>query len=134
MQGYYNRVGHNWESAADWLISNFTTGVKFRTQSHRTTMEEKRITVHFLKPVGRGRQSAELDRVWEQDTDPHSAKIVYVLEAKWGLCERKLLMTATTCFGGQATSTTSVALLTAMPIKACFEGREFVDAVTCHTN
>ncbi len=94
-QGYYHRVGHNWESVVDWFITRFTPAAKFRTQKHRTgadsAMDERRITVHLLKPVGKRRYAAELDRVWNVDTGPYSASITYILEAKWGLVHKETL-------------------------------------------
>jgi len=34
-KGRANRIGHNWEAAAEWFIDKFTTGARFLTQNHR---------------------------------------------------------------------------------------------------
>jgi hypothetical protein len=31
-KGRDNRIGHNWEAAAEWFIDRFTTGARFWTQ------------------------------------------------------------------------------------------------------
>ncbi len=92
VKGRDNRIGHNWEAAAEWFIDTFTTGAKFRTQVHREgEMDPRRITVHLMKPVGDRRSNAELDRVWEVTPGVFAQPIIYVLECKWGLVKRKYI-------------------------------------------
>ena len=51
---------------AEWFIDKYTTGARFWTQDHRNAkMDQRRITVHLIKPVGGRRNNAEVDRVWE---------------------------------------------------------------------
>jgi hypothetical protein len=85
-KGRDNRVGHNWEAAAEWFIDRFTTGARFWTQSHRAReMDGRRITLHLLKGVGGRRNAAEVDRVWEVTPGVFAPPITYVLSCKWGL-------------------------------------------------
>lgn len=89
-KGRANRIGHNWEAVPEWFIDEFTTGAKFWTQQHRgERMDPKRITIHLLKPVGKRRRSAEVDRVWEVTPGIFSKPIIYVLECKWGLVRKR---------------------------------------------
>lgn len=88
-KGSDNRVGHNWEAAADWFIDKFTTGAKFWTQNHRGgKMDSRRITVYLLKGVGGRRSAAELDRVWEVNPSVFAEPITYVLSCKWGVVNK----------------------------------------------
>jgi len=90
VKGRDNRVGHNWEAVPEWFIDTFTTGARFWTQKHRTDgMDDRRITIHLLKPVGGRRQNAEVDRVWEVTPGVFAQPITYVLECKWGLVKKK---------------------------------------------
>ncbi len=91
-KGRQNRVGHNWEAVAEWFIDRFTTGARFRTQSHRKGgMDQRRITIHLVKSVGGRRYNAELDRVWEVTPGVFAQPITYVLECKWGLVRREVV-------------------------------------------
>ena len=63
-KGRANRIGHNWEAVAEWLIDTFTTGANFWTQNHRTKgMDPRRITLHLLKGIGGRRRNAEVDKI-----------------------------------------------------------------------
>ena len=89
-KGKKNRIGHNWEAVPEWFIDKFTTGARFWTQEHRgRRMDPRRITIHLLKPVGRRRRNAEVDRVWEVTPGIFSDPITYVLECKWGLVRKR---------------------------------------------
>jgi len=90
VKGRDNRIGHNWEAVPEWFIDTFTTGARFWTQNHRTGgIDERRITIHLMKPVGGRRQNAEVDRVWEVTPGVFANPITYVLECKWGLVKRR---------------------------------------------
>jgi hypothetical protein len=89
VKGRANRIGHNWEAVPGWFIDNLTAGAKFWKQKHRSNMDPRRITVHLMKPVGRRRQNAEVDRVWEVTPGPLLKPTTYVLECKWGLVKRE---------------------------------------------
>jgi len=90
VKGRDNRVGHNWEAVPEWFIDTFTTGARFWTQKHRTGgIDERRITIHLMKPVGGRRNNAEVDRVWEVTPGVFANPITYVLECKWGLVKRR---------------------------------------------
>jgi len=85
-----NRIGHNWEAAAEFFIDTLTTGAKFWTQKHRTKgMDPRRITIHLIKPVAGRRSNAEVDRVWEVTPGPLLKPTIYVLECKWGLIKKE---------------------------------------------
>ena len=89
-KGRHNRIGHNWEAAAEWFIDKFTTGANFWTQNHRTNgMDPRRITLHLLKSIGGRRGNAEVDRVWEVTPGVFAPPITYVLSCKWGLVRKK---------------------------------------------
>jgi hypothetical protein len=89
-KGRANRVGHNWEAAAEWFIDRFTSGARFWTQSHREGgMDPRRINVHLLRGVGGRRRSAELDRVWEVTPGVFAPPVTYVLSCRWGLVSKK---------------------------------------------
>ena len=89
-KGRDNRVGHNWEAVPGWFIDHFTTGARFWTQNHRNKdMDPRRITIHLLKGVGGRRNNAEVDRVWEVTPGIFAQPIVYVLECKWGLVNKR---------------------------------------------
>ena len=89
-KGRDNRVGHNWEAVPGWFIDHFTTGARFWTQNHRNKdMDPRRITIHLLKGVGGRRSNAEVDRVWEVTPGIFAQPIVYVLECKWGLVNKR---------------------------------------------
>ena len=65
-----NRVGHNFEACAEWMVERFSPpGTKFMTQNHRLKMDPKRITIHLVRPVRGRRNNAELDRVWTVHTN-----------------------------------------------------------------
>jgi hypothetical protein len=92
VKGRDNRVGHNWEAVPEWFIDKFTTGARFWIQKHRTdNMDDRRITIHLIKPVGGRRNNAEVDRVWEVSPGVFATPITYVLECKWGLIEKKYI-------------------------------------------
>lgn len=92
VKGRDNRVGHNWEAVPEWFIDKFTTGAKFWTQKHRSdNMDDRRITIHLIKPVGGRRNNAEVDRVWEVTPGLFANPITYVLECKWGLVRKKYI-------------------------------------------
>ena len=87
--GRANRVGHNWEAAAEWFIDEFTEGVKFWEQSHRTKrFDRRRITLYLVKGVGGRRRYAELDRIWDVTPSVFAPKITYVLNCKWGVVRK----------------------------------------------
>ena len=89
-KGAANRIGHNWEAAAEWFIDRTTTGAHFWTQSHREGgMDPRRITLHLLRGVGGRRGAAEMDRVWDVTPGVFAPSITYVLSCKWGLVNRK---------------------------------------------
>jgi len=89
-KGRDNRIGHNWEAAAEWFIDEFTTGAKFWAQNHRGGgMDSRRITLHLIKGVGGRRNTAEVDRVWEVTPGIFAPPITYVLSCKWGLVTKK---------------------------------------------
>jgi hypothetical protein len=88
-KGRANRIGHNWEAVPGWFIDNLTTGAKFWSQSHRSNMDPRRITVHLMKPIGGRKHNAEVDRVWEVTPGPLLQPTIYVLECKWGLVRKK---------------------------------------------
>jgi hypothetical protein len=88
-KGKANRIGHNWEAVPGWFIDNLTTGAKFWTQSHRNSMDPRRITIHLIKPIGGRKHNAEVDRVWEVTPGPLLMPTTYVLECKWGLVKKK---------------------------------------------
>lgn len=90
--GRDNRVGHNWEAVPEWFIDKFTTGATFWTQKHRTErFDERRITIHLMKPVGKRRNNAEVDRVWEVTPGLFAKPITYLLECKWGIVQKKFI-------------------------------------------
>jgi len=89
VKGRANRIGHNWEAVPEWFIDTFTTGARFWTQEHRgNRMDPRRITIHLIKPVGKRRRNAEVDRVWEVTPGVFAQPITYVLECKWGLVRK----------------------------------------------
>jgi len=89
-KGRDNRIGHNWEAAAEWFIDKFTTGAKFWTQNHRAGgMDPRRVTLHLIRGVGGRRNSAEVDRVWEVTPGIFAPAITYVLSCKWGLVTKR---------------------------------------------
>jgi len=88
-KGTANRVGHNWEAAADWFIDTFTQGAKFWTQKHRSgSMDPRRITLYLIKGVGGRRRAAEVDRIWDVNPGVFAPTITYVLSCKWGLVRK----------------------------------------------
>lgn len=92
VKGRDNRIGHNWEAVPEWFIDRFTTGARFLTQKHRSeNMDDRRITIHLIKPVGGRRNNAEADRVWEVTPGVFAAPITYILECKWGLIQKKYI-------------------------------------------
>jgi len=92
VKGRDNRIGHSWEAVPEWFIDKFTTGARFWTQKHRTdNMDQRRITIHLIKPVRGRRNNAEVDRVWEVSPGIFANPITYVLECKWGLIEKKYI-------------------------------------------
>ncbi|MFQ6053703.1 MAG: hypothetical protein ACE5OO_05710, partial [Candidatus Bathyarchaeia archaeon] len=89
-KGRDNRIGHNWEAAAEWFIDHFTTGARFWGQDHRQRgMDRRRITLHLIKGVGGRRNSAEVDRVWEVTPGVFAPPVTYVLSCKWGLVNKR---------------------------------------------
>lgn len=88
-KGRANRIGHNWEAVPGWFIDSLTPGARFWTQSHRSNMDPRRITIHLIKPVGGRRQNAEVDRVWEVTPGPLLKPTTYVLECKWRLVKKR---------------------------------------------
>ncbi len=89
-KGRDNRVGHNWEAAAEWFIDKFTSGARFWSQQHREGgMDSRRITLHLLKGVGGRRGNAEVDRVWEVTPGVFAPLVTYVLSCKWGLVDKR---------------------------------------------
>ncbi|MFC1803989.1 hypothetical protein ACFL0D_08515 [Thermoproteota archaeon] len=89
VKGRANRIGHNWEAVPEWFIDTFTTGARFWTQEHRGNgMDPRRITIHLIKPVGKRRRNAEVDRVWEVTPGVFAQPITYILECKWGLVRK----------------------------------------------
>jgi len=83
------RVGHNWEAAVEWFVDKFTPHAAFQQQTHRTAgMDPRRITLHLIKPVGKRRQNAEVDRVWTITSGLFSPVTTNVLECKWGLVRK----------------------------------------------
>jgi hypothetical protein len=91
VKGRDNRIGHNWEAVVGWFIDKLTAGAQFWTQSHRSRMDPRRITIHLIKPVGGRRHNAEVDRVWEVTPGPLLQPTIYVLECKWGLVQKRHL-------------------------------------------
>lgn len=92
VKGRDNRIGHNWEAVPEWFIDRFTTGARFLTQKHRSeNMDDRRITIHLIKPVGGRRNNAEVDRVWEVTPGVFASPITYILECKWGLIQKKYI-------------------------------------------
>jgi hypothetical protein len=92
IKGRLNRIGHNWEGAVEYFLDSLTTGAKFWTQKHRTdSMDQKRITIHLIKPVAHRKSNAEVDRVWEVTPGPLLKPTTYVLECKWGLVRKKYI-------------------------------------------
>jgi len=92
IKGRLNRIGHNWEAVVEYFLDSLTTGAKFWTQKHRTdSMDQKRITVHLIKPVAHRKNNAEVDRVWEVTPGPLLKPTTYVLECKWGLVQKKYI-------------------------------------------
>jgi DNA-binding Lrp family transcriptional regulator len=89
IKGAENRMGHNWEACVEWFIDKFTQGAQFMTQSHRTKMDPRRITIHLIKSVGDRRRNAEVDRVWSITPGPLLQPTTYVLECKWGLVSKR---------------------------------------------
>jgi len=90
--GRDNRIGHNWEAVPEWFVDKFTTGAMFWTQQHRSDkFDERRITIHLIKPVGGRRNNAEVDRVWEVTPGIFAKPITYLLECKWGLVQKKYI-------------------------------------------
>ena len=89
-KGRANRIGHNWEACVEWFVDKFTTGARFQTQNHRSNgMDQRRITLHLIKPVGDRRANAEVDRVWTITPGPFAPPTTYVLECKWGLVTKR---------------------------------------------
>jgi hypothetical protein len=89
-KGRDQRIGHNWEAAAEWFVDRFTTGAAFREQPHRgDRMDQRRITLHLIKSVGGRVRNAEVDRVWTVTTGPFAPATTYVLECKWGLVRKR---------------------------------------------
>lgn len=89
-KGRANRIGHNWEAVVEHFIDSFTTGARFWTQTHRSKgMDPRRITIHLLKRVGKRRNNAEVDRVWEVTPGPLLQPTTYVLECKWSLVRKR---------------------------------------------
>lgn len=84
-----NRIGHNWEACVEFFIDNFTVGAKFWTQTHRTKMDPRRITIHLIKQIKGRKMNAEVDRVWEVTPGPLLKPTIYVLECKYGLVKKK---------------------------------------------
>jgi len=85
-KGRDNRIGHNFESAIDWFIDKIQSGAQFWTQNHRDSkMDNRRITLHLIKPVGRRKGNAEVDRVWSITPSPIAQEITYVLQSKWSI-------------------------------------------------
>ena len=83
------RIGHNWEAAVEWFVDKFTPHAAFQQQTHRTAgMDPRRITLHLIKPVGKRRQNAEVDRVWTITSGLFSPVTTNVLECKWGLVRK----------------------------------------------
>ena len=88
-KGRGNRIGHNWEAAAECFIDRFTTGAHFWTQNHRTkAMDPRRITIHLIRGVGGRIRAAEVDRVWDVTPGVFAPPITYVLSCKWGLVRK----------------------------------------------
>jgi DNA-binding Lrp family transcriptional regulator len=84
-KGSAYRIGHNWEAVSEWFIETFTGGADFWEQKHREKgMDARRITLFLFKNVGKRRNKAEVDRVWEVKTSPFSAPTINVLSCKWG--------------------------------------------------
>jgi hypothetical protein len=89
-KGRANRIGHNWEACVEWFIDEFTTGAHFWTQKHRTgEMNPRRITIHLMKNVGKRRNNAEVDRIWDITPGVFAKPLTYVLECKWGIIRRE---------------------------------------------
>jgi hypothetical protein len=82
------RIGHNWEGVVTFFNNKYTDA-QFLTQKHCTKMDERRITVHLLRPVGGRRHNAEIDRVWRITPSIFSQPITYCLEAKWGVVMKR---------------------------------------------
>lgn len=89
-KGRANRIGHNWEACVEWFIDEFTTGAHFWAQRHRTgEMDQRRITIHLMKNVGKRRNNAEVDRIWDITPGVFAKPLTYVLECKWGIIRRE---------------------------------------------
>jgi len=90
-KGREQRIGHNWEAAVEWFIDKFAVGVKFWEQKHKgKDMDPRRIIVHLLKPVGRRRRTAELDRVFEVQPLPFlPMPLTFIVMCKWGKVRRE---------------------------------------------
>jgi len=89
-KGRANRIGHNWEACVEWFIDEFTTGAHFWVQKHRTgEMDPRRITIHLMKNVGKRRNNAEVDRIWDITPGVFAKPLTYVLECKWGIIRRE---------------------------------------------
>ena len=90
VKGRDNRIGHNWEAAADWFIDEFTEGAKFWEQKHRKGgMDPRRITIYLVKNVGDRKNRAEVDRVWEVTPSLIAKPIICVLSCKFGLIHKR---------------------------------------------
>ena len=72
-----------------WFIDKLTSGARFWTQSHRSKMDERRITIHLIKCVGGRRNNAEVDRVLQVTLGPLLKSTMYVLECRWGLVKKR---------------------------------------------
>jgi len=87
--GSKSRVGHNWEAAVSFFIDQYTDA-EFMTQTHRNQkMDNRRITIHLVKPVASRRHNAEVDRCWSITPSILSKPITYCLEAKYGVVMKK---------------------------------------------
>jgi len=92
VKGSAYRIGHNWEAVAEWFIETFTGGAEFWEQKHREGgMDPRRITLYLIKNVGRRRNKAEVDRVWEVKTSPFSAPTINVLSCKWSQVNKEAI-------------------------------------------
>ena len=89
-QGAKARSGHNWESIVEAYITLVSPCIKLWEQEHRLKMDPRRITTHLVRPVGKRRFNAELDRVWEQP-QPFGKSSIYALECKIGIVTKETL-------------------------------------------
>jgi len=89
-KGWANRVGHNWEVAAEWFIDEFTEGARFWEQHRTAGFDSRRITLYLVKDVGGRRRYAEVDRVWDVTPSVFAPKITYVLSCKWGVVRKAM--------------------------------------------